>query len=125
MSRMTVPTRTIAPAAVALTMTLALAGCVRGPAPAAVQPVAPPTPIVPVVTPVSSVAGLQQKEPDTCGAAKFASAVGQTQAVIPTLGVTRKYRIAEYRGIEPQEYDPLRMVFRLDQAGVITAVSCG
>ena len=46
-------------------------------------------------------------------------------SVIPTLGVTRQYRIVEYRGIEPQEYDPLRIVFRLDAAGNIQAVDCG
>ena len=44
---------------------------------------------------------------------------------IPVLGITRQYRVVEYRGIEPQEYDPLRIVFRLDAAGNIQAVDCG
>ena len=56
---------------------------------------------------------------------EFANEVGQPGSVIPTLGITRQYRVVEYRGIEPQEYDPLRIVFRLDAAGNIQAVDCG
>ncbi|PZO67278.1 MAG: hypothetical protein DI498_02740 [Paracoccus denitrificans] len=104
-------------------LALPLAGC----APAPVAPI--PEPVVdmpaPAVASVSGVAGLQTREPDSCGARNFASAVGQPSSVIPTLGVTREYRVVEFRGIEPQEYNALRMVFRLDQNNTITAVSCG
>lgn len=104
-------------------LALPLAGCAQAP----VAP--PPEPIVdiavPAVAPVSGVSGLQTREPDSCGARNFASAVGQPGSVIPSLGVTREYRVVEFRGIEPQEYNALRMVFRLDQNNTITAVSCG
>ena len=107
--------------ALALT-TAMLAGCVVAPPPPA-PVVADPVPVaVPAVT---GVAGLQTREPDVCKAAPYRSAIGQPGSVIPTLGVTRQYRVVEYRGIEPQEYDPLRIVFRLDAAGNIQAVDCG
>ena len=106
--------------ALALTSAM-LAGCVVAPAPAPV--VVDPAPVaVPAVT---GVAGLQTREPDGCKASTYRTAIGQPGAVIPTLGITRQYRIVEYRGIEPQEYDPLRIVFRLDAAGNIQAVDCG
>lgn len=88
------------------------------PAPAAATPVAQ-------ITPVTGVAGLQSREPDACHAATYRSAVGQPGSVVPTLGVRGEYRIAEFRGIEPQEYHAQRVVFRLDQSGIITAVDCG
>lgn len=110
-----------------------LAGCVAPIGIAPVAPVAPAAPIQPVTpvpaviapTPVSGVAGLQSREPDACHAGTYRSAVGQPGTVIPGLGITRQYRVVEYRGIEPQEYDPLRIVFRLDAAGNIQNVDCG
>ena len=103
-----------------------LAGC-------AVAPLAPPPAPVPVPAvvepvapaPVTGVAGLVAREPDACHAADYRRHVGQPAAVVPTLGITRKYRIAEYRGIEPPEYDALRLVFQLDAAGNIQSVTCG
>lgn len=108
----------------ALGTTLAPAPVVA-PVPAAPIPAA--TSVVPVVTPspVVGVAGLQSREPDACHAATYRSSIGQPGSVIPSLGVTRDYRIVEYRGIEPQEYDALRIVFRLDASGNIQAVDCG
>lgn len=115
--------------ALALAAGTALAGCAAIPpvvpavmAPAAV--VVDPAPVA-VPPPVSGVAGLQSREPDLCHAADYRAALGQPGTVIPTLGVTRSYRVVEYRGIEPQEYDPLRIVFRLDAAGNIQNVDCG
>ncbi len=98
-----------------------LAACAPVPAPAPVEPM----PVVEPVTPVSGVAGLEERQPDACHAGNYVRALGQPATVIPTLGITRSYRVVEFRGIEPQEYDPLRIVFRLDQAGTITNIDCG
>ncbi|MFD2814151.1 hypothetical protein ACFSYD_05905 [Paracoccus aerius] len=80
----------------------------------------------PAPTPALGVSGLTERKPDLCGATKnYGSSVGQPGSVIPTLGITKDYRVVEYRGIEPQDYDPNRIVFRLDAAGTITNVDCG
>lgn len=71
------------------------------------------------------IAGLEERKPDLCGNARHASAIGQPGSIIPTLGITRSYRVVEYRGIEPQEYVPDRMVFRLDSMGNISNIDCG
>lgn len=84
-----------------------------------------PEPAVMPVAPIDGVSGLESREPDACHAKNYTSALGQPGAIIPTLGVTRTYRVVEYRGIEPQEYDPLRIVFRLDAAGNIYNIDCG
>lgn len=96
------------------------------PAPAPV-PVAVPAPVIaPPPPPVMGVAGLTERKPDLCGAAKdHGSTIGQPGSVIPTLGITKDYRVVAYRGIEPQEYNPNRIVFRLDAAGNISNVDCG
>lgn len=109
-------------ALIALLALAPLAACAPSyptePAPA---PVVAPVP----VSPVAGISGLQTREPDACHAKDYVSALGQPGAVISTLGVTREYRVVEYRGIEPQEYDPLRIVFRLDAAGNIQNIDCG
>ena len=99
-----------------------LSACVPAPA-----PVAPPAPLpaVPALAPVTGVAGLQERQPDLCKAQAYTGALGQSRAVIPSLGITRAYRVVEYRGIEPQEYDPNRIVFRLDAAGNVYNIDCG
>lgn len=100
-----------------------LSACMPAPAP---QPA--PAPVVPVVQPVASVdgvAGLESREPDLCGARTYATYLSQPGSIIPQLGITKAYRVVEYRGIEPQEYDPNRIVFRLDAAGNIYNVDCG
>ena len=106
----------------ALALSALLAGCVVAPPPPAV--VVDPAPVV-MPPPVSGVAGLQSREPDGCKASTYRTAIGQPGSVIPVLGITRQYRVVKYRGIEPQEYDPNRIVFRLDAAGIITNVDCG
>ena len=102
--------------------TLSLCACV--PAPAPVQPVAPVMPVE-TVTPVTGVAGLEERQPDLCHAKDYISALGQPGVVISSLAITRPYRVVEFRGIEPQEYNPQRIVFRLDQAGNIQNIDCG
>lgn len=92
-------------------------------APPVAAPYAQPLPEAPA--PVSGIAGLTERQPDLCKASEQARTVGQPGSVIPTLGLTRTYRIVEFRGIEPQDYDPNRLVFRLDSAGIITKVDCG
>lgn len=82
-------------------------------------------PVTPVIAPVTGVAGLQSREPDACHAKTYVAALGQPAAVIPSLGITRQYRVVEYRGIEPQEYNPLRIVFRLDAQNRIQNIDCG
>ncbi|WP_299846801.1 hypothetical protein [uncultured Paracoccus sp.] len=100
-----------------------LTACMPAPAPV---PEPMPVPVVqPMVAPVAGVAGLQSREPDLCKAKDYASSLSQPGSVIPQLGITKEYRVVEYRGIEPQEYDPNRIVFRLDAAGNIQNVDCG
>lgn len=101
--------------------TVPLAACVGAPAPAPVVA----APAVAQPAPVAGVAGLESREPDACHARDYTRALGQPGSVIPSLGVTRAYRVVEYRGIEPQEYDALRIVFRLDAAGNIQNIDCG
>lgn len=92
----------------------------------AYSPEPQPVPVVaPLPVPVAGVSGLESREPDACHAKNYVSALGQPGTVIPTLGVTREFRVVEYRGIEPQEYNPLRIVFRLDAAGNIYNIDCG
>lgn len=102
--------------------TAALAGCV---APVPTTTVVDPAPVVPEPAAVTGVAGLQAREPDACHAADYRHVIGQPASVVPTLGITRQYRIAEYRGIEPEEYNGLRIAFKLDAAGNIQSVTCG
>lgn len=99
-----------------------LAACAPAPAPVPAVPVTAP---VAPVTPVNGIAGLEERQPDACHAKDYTAALGQPGSVIPSLGITRKYRVVEYRGIEPQEYDSLRIVFRLDQSGNIYNIDCG
>ena len=97
-----------------------LAACAPAPQtqPAVIDP-------IPVIAPVAGISGLESREPDACHAKNYTHALGQPGSMIPSLGVTRTYRIVEYRGIEPQEYDPLRIVFRLDQSGNVYNIDCG
>lgn len=100
-----------------------LSACMPAPAPApAPLPVVEP---VPAVLPVEGVAGLESRQPDLCGAKAYVPYLSQPGSVIPQLGVTKEYRVVEYRGIEPQEYNPNRIVFRLDAAGNIYNIDCG
>lgn len=96
------------------------------PAPAPVAPVQPVTLPAPLpVAPVEGVSGLESREPDLCHAKDYVPYLSQPASVIPQLGITKPYRVVEYRGIEPQDYNPQRIVFRLDAAGNIYNVDCG
>lgn len=100
-----------------------MAGCAPAPAPV-------PAPVPVAVAPVSplpteGIAGLEERQPDLCHAKDYVGALGQPGSVIPTLGVSREFRVVEFRGIEPQEYNPLRIVFRLDASGNIYNIDCG
>ncbi|WP_022705878.1 hypothetical protein [Paracoccus zeaxanthinifaciens] len=89
-------------------------------------PVAAPvqaTPAAPAAA--SGIEGLEERKPDLCKAQTHRGAIGQPGSTIPSLGLDRSYRVVEYRGIEPQDYDPNRIVFRLDEAGNISNVDCG
>lgn len=90
------------------------------PFPAPVYPAAAPAPAA-----ATGIAGLQERRPDLCGAETYRSSVSQPGSTIPGLGITRSYRVVDYRGIEPQNYDPNRIVFRLDAAGNISNIDCG
>lgn len=105
--------------ALPLAALLGLSACAPVPAP---QPEPLPQP---VITPVAGVAGLETREPDLCHARTYTPYLGQPGNVIPTLGVARAFRVVEYRGIEPQDYDPNRIVFRLDASGNIYNIDCG
>lgn len=104
-------------------VTAALSACAPAPAPAPVPMPAAVAPIPPV--PTDGIAGLEERQPDLCKAKEYVPYLGQPGSVIQTLGITRDYRVVEYRGIESQEYDPLRLVFRLDASGNIYNIDCG
>lgn len=110
---------TLLPSAV---IAAALAGCAPAPAPA---PAPVPTPAVVAPVPTEGIAGLEERQPDLCHAKDYVANLGQSGSVIPSLGITREYRVVEYRGIEPQEYNPQRIVFRLDASGNIYNIDCG
>lgn len=69
--------------------------------------------------------GFTEREPDTCGAEEFQTALGQPRSIIPGLGVTRTIRIVAPGDIVTQEYNPLRMNFYVNASGIITRVTCG
>ena len=110
-------------ALIALFALAPLAACTPSYESAAPEPVPAVQPVP--ISPVAGISGLQSREPDACHAKDYVSALGQPGSIIPTLGVTREYRVVEYRGIEPQEYNPLRIVFRLDAVGNVQNIDCG
>lgn len=102
---------------------LALAGCMSAPAPAPTPAPIATAPVTPVAA--DGIAGLEERQPDLCGAKDYVSYLSQPGTVIPSLGITKEYRVVEFRGIEPQEYNPNRIVFRLDASGKIYNIDCG
>ena len=93
--------------------------------PEPVQEQAPPTP-APYMTPATEQTGaLEERQPDTCHAGDYVSALGQPASIIPSLGISRPVNVVEWRGIEPQEYNSQRVVFRLDATGNIFNIDCG
>lgn len=101
-----------------------LAGCMPAPQPAPTPDVvAAAAPLPPV--PTEGIAGLEERQPDLCGAKQYVPYLSQPGSVIPSLGIAKEYRVVEYRGIEPQDYNPQRIVFRLDASGNIYNIDCG
>lgn len=77
------------------------------------------------IEPVINDSLLEERQPDLCHAVDYVPYLTQPASVIPTLGITKPYRVVEWRGIEPQEYVAARLVFRLDQSGNIFNIDCG
>ncbi len=105
-----------------LAATALLSGCMPAPAPAPVPVPAVQPPVLPA--PVADSV-FQERQPDLCNAKNYTQYLSQPGSIIPTLGLTGDYRVVEYRGIEPQEYNAKRIVFRLDAAGIIQNIDCG
>lgn len=106
-------------AALPLLAVFGLAACAPAPA---IDPLPPQE----VITPATGIVGLTTREPTLfCKAETYVPYLGQPGSTIPMLGVDRAYRVVEYRGIEPQDYDPNRVIFRLDAAGNIANIDCG
>lgn len=99
-----------------LAAALALAGCQT-----TTDEVVTPEPVV------QSAADtvFEEREPDLCQAVDYVPYLSQPAAVIPTLGITKAYRVVQWRGIEAQEYDAHRLTFRLDASGNIYNIDCG
>lgn len=76
--------------------------------------------------PTTADGTLLLREPDTCGLDKITVPVeGQSPDIVPTLGLERDIRIIAPGDIVTQEYDPHRVNFYLDAAGLIYRISCG
>lgn len=103
-----------------------LTACAPAPVPVS-QPVTAPAPTAGVDSglPVTNVSGLETREPDLCHAKDWVGYLGQSGTVIPSLSLGRPFRVVQWRGIEPQDYDPQRIVFRLDASGNIYNIDCG
>ncbi|MDO5657948.1 MAG: I78 family peptidase inhibitor [Paracoccus sp. (in: a-proteobacteria)] len=94
----------------------------------AATPAQPPVPVQPSYAPIDTAAGgsrLEEKQPDLCRASRFSHVIGQPADAVASLGITDSYRIVEFRGIEPQQYQPYRVNFHLDQQGLISRIECG
>lgn len=68
---------------------------------------------------------LVEREPDLCNVADYQTYVGQPGSIVPTLGITRIYRVVEFGGIVSQEYNPGRINFWLAPTGEIARIGCG
>lgn len=110
-----------------LSLKLALSALVvAGLSACAPVPAPDPLPVPDVVIPAPGVAGLTTREPTLfCKAETYTPYIGQPAGVIAGLGIDRAYRVIEYRGIAPQDYDPNRILFNLDAAGNIASIDCG
>ncbi len=100
-----------------------LAACAEPPPPPAAQPAGAPQP----GDLVSGIVGdpLEEREPDLCRAAEHQRFLGQPGSIVPSLGISRRFRVIEFGGIVTQEYDAGRLNFYLAPDGTIQRVVCG
>ncbi|MER5171809.1 hypothetical protein [Thioclava sp. GXIMD2076] len=90
-----------------------------------------PTPILPesaqaMIGAADTADGLNEREPDLCGAKEYSYILGQPESAIAGLPLgDKKYRVVRWRGVEDQIYQPHRIVFRLDEMGNVYNVDCG
>lgn len=92
---------------------IGLIGCVRTAEPNA-----------PILVPLPEN-GLQDREPDSCGATDLASLIGQPEGMIRTVPMTQAYRVIPPGAIVTQEYSASRVNFYLDDTDIIERISCG
>lgn len=92
---------------------IGLVGCMRAPDPA------PPVPLPPPDN------GLEEREPDSCGAGELSSLIGQPEGMIRTVPMARAYRVIPLGAIVTQEYNAQRVDFYLDENDLISRISCG
>lgn len=69
--------------------------------------------------------GLVEREPDLCKAADYQQYVGQAGSIVPSLGISRTYRVIRHGDIFTQEYNAGRLNFWLTPSGTIERVVCG
>ncbi|SEN31767.1 Peptidase inhibitor I78 family protein [Loktanella fryxellensis] len=74
---------------------------------------------VPGTTPIPAPGG-----PDTCGAADYADLVGLSLAAT-TLPVGLNMRVTQPGDMVTMDFAPDRLNIRVDEAGLITSVTCG
>lgn len=75
--------------------------------------------------PGKSDGGLIEREPDLCDAANYQQYVGQAGTIVPSLSITRPYRVIRHGDIFTQEYNAGRLNFWLTPSGSISRVVCG
>jgi hypothetical protein len=68
---------------------------------------------------------LIEREPDLCHAADYQQYVGQPGTIVPSLFISRDYRVVPFGGIVSQEYNAGRLNFQLAPTGEIARVVCG
>lgn len=63
--------------------------------------------------------------PDTCNAARFAPLVGGPATALERVYLLGKIRVWRPGRLFTQEHDPQRVNIHVDEAGVISRLSCG
>lgn len=122
MTKMPIPKKAV----FAFIAAFGLAGCVQMPISGPAQAPDSIVPATQIIEPRVGIAGLTTREPTLfCKAETYSGYIGQPGSVIPTLGITRAYRVVEFRGLNPQDYDPNRILFNLDAMGNISKIDCG
>lgn len=71
------------------------------------------------------IRGLEEREPDVCGASAFQDLVGQPAEAAANLPTDKPVRVIPFGAIVTQEYIPNRINVRLDPEGIIARIDCG